>query len=733
MKQKLKNIYDRIFWKVVKEDIDLIKQPVLKIQTEEIESKRLEILERNISLDTIKPIINYTPFKCKEVLWDGDKEKYRIFPNNYPKNLKIKPLIGLGNDYSFLESEREYTNNIHVSIVILTYNGSLPLSKILLGILNQNYPLNLIEVIVTDDGGRDDNLSIIKEFSKKLDIKYSWYSDVGFTPAAARNNGIGMAGNDFIILLDVNMYPGQDLVQEYVNYNKVLDQAVLIGARKYVDLNDIEYKDLLNNLNLEEGEPGVITNNGVTDKIEGKKPVDWRLEVFEKTDFLRNEKISFRVFSSGNVAFSKNKFNLVGRFYEGFNNRKYEDLELGFRFFNSGLYMIPVSNAWVYQQEIENYINETDHSNCKEDFSDMCPYYRHLSSNPQKAKFIIPKVSIYIPAYNAEKTIIDAVESVLNQTFTDIEVCICDDGSTDRTLYLLEKYYTNDNRVRWISQKNTGIGAASNSAVKLCRGIYIGQLDSDDYLAEDVVEKCFVYLDQDPKLGLVYTANENEYNNGDIIQGYNYPVFTREKMLTVSLVHHFRLFKKLYWRRTEGFNERIKNAVDYDMFLKLSEVCEVKHLNIIGYRRRLHGGNTSILDSKDQNKNTAKVVNLHLERIESDFRCELVDENLTTLVYLKNGIKYGVHVEVKEDKDSISFIVHPETNDKKIAFYLYNGDEHIDTQWYSKNMTYVVDKKMRGKGDYGVRYFLVNENDEDPGNTNNKQVGISKNIVVPHR
>ncbi len=683
------------------------------------------------SLDIIKPIINYTPFKCKEALWDGDTKKYMKRPINYPKDLKINILSGLGNDYSLLESKLLHADNIPVSIVVLTYNRLIPLSKTLSGILNQNYPLDLIEVIVTDDGGNDDNLSIIKEFSKKLDIKYSWHRDVGFTPAAARNNGIAIARNDFIILLDVDMYPCQNLVKEYVYYHKVLDQAVLIGPRKYVDLNNIKYETILNNPTLIEEQPEITTNNSVAGKIKGEKSIDWRLEIFEKTDFLKYEKIPFRVFASGNVAFSKKKFNLVGGFDEAFSNWGHEDIELGFRFFNSGLYIVPVMSAWAYHQEPENYINETDrsagHSISKEYFAEVCPYYRHFSSDPQKAKFTIPKVSIYIPAYNAEKTIIDAVESVLNQTFTDIEVCICDDGSTDGTLNLLKKYYTNDSRVRWIGQKNAGIGAASNTAVKLCRGIYIGQLDSDDYLAEDVVEKCLSHLDKDPKLGLVYTTNENEYNNGDIVQGYNYPVFTREKMLTASIIHHFRFFKKLYWCRTEGFNERILNAVDYDMFLKLSEVCEVKHLNIIGYRRRLHGNNTSLLNSKEQIANTAKVVNLHLGRLESTIRCKLTDENKTTLIYADTII---TPIEIKNDKNIISFIVHPQTDDKKVAFYLYKDDNRIDTQWYSKNMSYSMDKKVHGNGKYRVTYFITNENNQDPGNSSDKEVGNSESITV---
>lgn len=82
------------------------------------------------------------------------------------------------------------------------------------------------------------------------------------------------------------------------------------------------------------------------------------------------------------------------------------------------------------------------------------------------------------------------VDSALNQTITDLEVCICNDGSTDNTLKILEEHYGDHPRVRFITQENKGIGAASNAAVKLCRGFYIGQLDSDDYLEPDAVEVC---------------------------------------------------------------------------------------------------------------------------------------------------------------------------------------------------------------------------------------------------
>lgn len=585
------------------------------------------------------PSINYTPFRCKAVEIPADLEKYRKPPAHFPKNISLPPVQGAGNNYTYLLDEIRNQFDIPVSILILTYNRAEPLRKTLAGLVRQTYPKNMIEVIVSDDGGSEDTLSIVKEFNKLLDIKYVWHRDVGFTPAAARNNAAGIARNDFIILLDVDMFPSMNLVANYVKYAPIIDRAVLIGPRKYVDLNNIPANAIINDSNFEEELEEVRTNNAVAGRDEGEISVDWRLEVFNKTDYLKNESVPFRVFASGNVAFSKRHFMSVGKFDERFNTWGCEDTELGFRFFNAGLYMIPVMGALAYHQEPVGGINETDRSSGKqvsgELFGDICPYYRHLTT--KKQNYSVPKVSIYIPTFNAKNTICDAIESALRQTYKDLEVCICDDGSTDGTADVLKKYYSNHPRVRWVSRPNGGIGAASNTALSLCRGIYVGQLDSDDYLAEDVVERCVAVLDRNLKTGLVYTTYENEHPDGSIVNGYNYPVYVREKLLTAMIVHHFRIFRKIYWHRTAGFNERIRNAVDYDMYLKLSEVCDVQHLNIVGYRRRLHGNNTSIIDNRAQNINAAVVVNQAIQRSQLPLRVQLESESSPKLIFAENN------------------------------------------------------------------------------------------------
>ncbi len=565
-------------------------------------------------------------YRCVDVPVDGDLSKYSKLPSQFPAGLKLPPLQGLGNDYSHLLKNLDCLDSWpRVSVVVLTYNRDPFLRRTLIALCNQNYPAELIEVLVTDDGGNSSAQEIVRDFQSRLDIKYCWHADSGFTPAAARNNAVKMARNDFIIQLDVDMYPDPGLVKSYARYAPVINRLVLIGPRKYVDLNEVVDAQLEKDPLFIRQVPEVRTNNEVAGREESGVSVDWRLETFKSTDYLRKEKLPFRMFAAGNVAFSRSAMLGVGGYDERFRDWGHEDGELGFRLYNCGYYFVPVMSALAYHQEPAGGKNETDRAEGKSKtgllYAQLCPYYRRLTS--RKPPYEVPTVSIYIPAYNAKRTICDAIESALGQTFRDLEVVVCNDGSTDGTGQLLEEIYGDNPRVRILHQINGGIGVASNSAVRACKGIFVGQLDSDDYLAEDVVEKCVEVLRSNNDIGLVYTTYENEYPDGSVKPGYNYPVFTREKLLTGMIVHHFRMFRRRDWARTEGFSERLSNAVDYDMYLKLAEVCKARHLNIVGYRRRLHGGNTSLKNFNAQNENARKAVANSFQRLGLPVKVEL--------------------------------------------------------------------------------------------------------------
>lgn len=544
-------------------------------------------------------------------------------PTDWPVGLTLAPLPQSTNDYEWYRSKLSYQNSgspkIGLSVVVPTFNRSNILDITLACLVNQrtDYPF---EVIVADDGSSEDLTVIVRKYESLLDVKLVRQSDNGYQLCAIRNLGLRAAKYDFVSILDCDMAPCNKWVQSYVAELLLNENLALIGPRKYIDTHQVTPQQVLDNPDLISSLPEVLTNNSIAGRVSGEVSVDWRLEHFNNTENLRLCDTPFRFFSGGNVAFSKKWLDVAGWFDEEFTHWGGEDNEFGYRLYRAGCFFKALNGGMAYHQEPPGKENETDRAAGKavtiKIVQQKVPYfYRKLESIETAKINLVPLVSIYIPAYNCFEHIERCVNSALNQTVTDLEVCICDDGSTDETLQLLKELYTDHPRVRFISRENGGIGAASNSAVKMCRGYYIGQLDSDDYLEPDAVEVCLKEFFADRQLACVYTTNRNVNQDGSLIaNGYNWPEYSREKLTTAMICHHFRMFTARAWNLTAGFDENITNAVDYDMYLKLSEIGPFKHVNKICYNRVLHGENTSIKKLKEQKFNHFKVVNQSLNR-----------------------------------------------------------------------------------------------------------------------
>lgn len=95
------------------------------------------------------------------------------------------------------------------------------------------------------------------------------------------------------------------------------------------------------------------------------------------------------------------------------------------------------------------------------------------------------KISVIIPVYNCEKYLNKCVDSVLNQTYTNYEIILIDDGSTDRSSEICDKYEKVSKKVKVLHQKNSGVSQARNNGVDIAEGKYICFLDSDDYIEKE--------------------------------------------------------------------------------------------------------------------------------------------------------------------------------------------------------------------------------------------------------
>jgi glycosyltransferase involved in cell wall biosynthesis len=124
-----------------------------------------------------------------------------------------------------------------------------------------------------------------------------------------------------------------------------------------------------------------------------------------------------------------------------------------------------------------------------------------------------PKVSIGMPVYNGENFIVESLDALFAQTFTDFELIICDNASTDRTGEICREYAARDARIRYCrNETNIGASANYNLTFELARGDYFKWAAHDDICAPTYVERCVEALDRDPGVALAYRRASGSTN-----------------------------------------------------------------------------------------------------------------------------------------------------------------------------------------------------------------------------
>ena len=522
-----------------------------------------------------------------------------------PEGMELPPVRGPGNDYTFIENRvGSIEPNLPISVVLPVYDRIDMLRRTMAMLTHQTYPLELLEVVIADDGSSDHPEQLIDEFSSYFEVNYVRQQDLGYRLSHVRNLGVRAARHDHIIILDCDMAPVPNLVRRFAEWLVLDEKLLLIGHRRYVDANNVPPSAVLDDPRAMLDLPNVETKNAVMKKSPSS---DWREPIYDESNMLKESPHPFRCSSCGNVAFHRRIFDDAGPFDESFTAWGAEDNEFGYRVWNAGYYFVPLLDALGMHQEPPGGREFVDREAGKQItrpmLLDKVPgYYR--TYNPQ-AQPSVPTVSVYIPAYNAVETIDAAIQSALNQSYRDIEVVVCNDGSTDGTRELLDLNYTDDPRVKIIHQENGGIGAASNAAIRAATGMFILQLDSDDVLERDAIAVLLPELESRPNAGAVYGRHYTFSGDLEVrSEAWSLSEFNRIRMLHGMMVHHPRLFRKRDWSRLGGFNEQIRNAVDYDFFLRMSALADLHHIDALLYNYRLHAQSTSISDEGLQTENT---------------------------------------------------------------------------------------------------------------------------------
>ena len=146
-----------------------------------------------------------------------------------------------------------------------------------------------------------------------------------------------------------------------------------------------------------------------------------------------------------------------------------------------------------------------------------------------------PLVSVVMPVYNGEKYLAEAIESILQQTFTDFEFIIVDDGSTDGSAAIIEAYAKQDSRIRFKPhEKNRGESSARNTGIRASMGAYVAAMDCDDVSLPRRLEKQVALLNEQPRIGAVGVAGHIVTEDLEIIQPY--PVRTNSAVISFHML-----------------------------------------------------------------------------------------------------------------------------------------------------------------------------------------------------
>ncbi len=217
-----------------------------------------------------------------------------------------------------------------------------------------------------------------------------------------------------------------------------------------------------------------------------------------------------------------------------------------------------------------------------------------------------PKVSVVMSVFNGEKYLREAIESNLNQTFSDFEFIIINDGSTDKTQEIIEEFADRDSRIRFINQSNMGLTKSLNKAIKLARGEYIARMDADDIALPERFEKQVAFLEKEGDVALVGTAYYEIDDKGGVIGRKVFPqsdVEIRKIMLKYNPFFHASVMIRREVFEVVGlYGESIPFAQDYDLWLRIAGKYKVANLPDPLMKRRYTPANISIAQENEQLK-----------------------------------------------------------------------------------------------------------------------------------
>jgi len=269
-------------------------------------------------------------------------------------------------------------------------------------------------------------------------------------------------------------------------------------------------------------------------------------------------------------------------------------------------------------------------------------------------------ISVIIPTYNREKFIAEAIQSVLDQKFDGkIEIIISDDGSTDRTLPLVESF---GNKVLLLykckSCKNQGVSGTRNRGLQIATQPYICFLDSDDLYLQGHLQKMVSKMEDKPASGFVFcrSLDLKEENGIRLFKPWTHGRIFKKDISNPSIFRshvvntNCFLFRKEVFETVGTFNEAYTNFEDIDLWMRISEKYRGTFSNHFGAVYRTNHGGTQLTKNSYDEKKIACLCKIQKDALSRYYELNLKDRNrlfelkhlLLHCQYQNNKLKYGI-------------------------------------------------------------------------------------------
>lgn len=481
-----------------------------------------------------------------------------------------------------------------ISVIIPSYNREAYIKDAVDSVVGQEMPHGYkLEIIVVDDSSTDNTQDILRTYGNKITTRTIPHTG---NPAIVRNVGLSMANGELIAF--------QDSDDIWTN-GKLLKQLKAFEDESIV---------------LHYGQAEIMDGTGQTTKTNVVDP-----KIISTGEQFHNL-IKNNVISTLTVMVRASVFDKVGRFNESDRLRGVEDYDLWLRIaasFPGGIKCD--KDTLAYYRKHENNISTSNEyqalkqicqalSNLwkwklskenRNELEKQIEFAQHNLGILSAKEFGTPVISVVMGAYNADEFIKPAVDSILAQTFTNFELLIINDGSSDMTQEILESY--SDRRLRIINQENHGLVYTLNKGFGMAIGEFVARMDADDISLPSRFEKQLQLITSNPKLGVVgsyftYIDEDSSKTSITIAMPNKHKDLHRCFYVVNPFAHGSTLIRKNAWLEHGGYTDKYGPTEDYELWRRVVESWDLAVIPEVLYWYRLNSAGISNSKQTTQHK-----------------------------------------------------------------------------------------------------------------------------------